>query len=399
MKRRTMGLLLITATGLGFAAWLSLRSAAAYVETAQVTRGPFVRAVADDGVTRVRENYRIDAPVDGTLLRIAVKRGDAVTAGQVVATILPSTPQLLDPRTRAEFTARRDAAKARLGRARALEREAIAAASQSELDAKRIRDLALGAFVSAAERERADIALDMRRRDVDAARFDADAAAHELAEAQAALGRVQSSGVQDASSVWQVRSPVAGRVLQLVQESEGPVTPGTHLLDVGDVSKLEAVIDVLTDEATAIEPQAHVTLTAGDGVRLAGHVRRVEPSARTKISALGIEEQRVDVLVDLLPNPSQLERLGAGYRVDALIEVERIDDAIQIPVAALFRSGPQWAVFKITEGRARLQKVALGPRAQSVAVAISGVESGDQVVLYPADSLRDGARVKVSPET
>lgn len=367
------------------------------VELGRVHRGPFVETLSDDGITRVRERYVITAPVSGTMLRPALKPGDAVAREEVVATIIPSTPELLDPRTYAELVARRNAAEARSARARTLVREAETAKQQAELDVRRIEDLAAQGYVSSTQREQAALALDARRRALEAARFEADASAHELEQAKAALSRLDEARRERGAiaSAWKVRSPIAGRVLVVARESGGPVTVGTELLDIADVRQLEAVIDVLSNEATRIRPGAPVTLSAGSDVVLTGRVRTIEPAARTKISALGVEEQRVNVLVDL--DPTSGETVGDGYRVEARIEVARTGNALQVPTASLFRRGQQWAVYAVKNGRARAVPVSLGTIGTETAIVLSGLAEGDRVVLYPSDELADGSRVTERP--
>jgi HlyD family secretion protein len=393
MSRRSLIVLVVVAV-LAIAAlrWAFAPPAVA-VETAPVTRGLFVQTIEDDGVTRVRDRYVVSAPVSGTLLRPELRVGDAVRADRVVATILPSVPEMLDPRTRAELLARLGAAEARHARAGAMVKQAQAALVKAEADAKRITDLAAQGFVSRTESERATLELDIRRRELEAARFEQDAALHDLQQARAAVGRGTENRRPNAA--WQVRSPVAGAVLSVVRESEGFVAVGAPIMEIGDLGRLEAIVDVLSTEATQIERQAPVALVAGNGVRLAGRVREIAPAARTEVSALGVEEQRVDVYVDLLPNPTVTGKVGDGYRVDAAIEVARVDDAVQVPVAALFRSGEQWAVFRIKEDRAALVPVTLGLRGRDRAVVREGLGAADVVVIYPSDSLRDGARVEI----
>ncbi len=369
----------------------AFRAGPVRVETASVMRAPFVQSIAEDGVTRVRERYQLMAPVAGTVLRLAVDEGDAVQPDQVVATILPSAPQLLDPRTRAELLARVEAAEARLERARTLVRQSDAALKQAQVDARRLADLAKQGFVPGTQREQAELSLDVRRRDSEAARYEADAALHDLEQARAALGRARSGRSEEVAIAWDVRAPVAGAVLSIPQESGGPVALGAPLLEIGDVRRLEAVIDVLTTEATQIAPQAYVGLTAGEGVRLAGRVRTIEPAAFTKVSALGVEEQRVNVIVDLLPNPVRAALVGHGYRVEAQIETERLQDAVQVPLAALFRTGERWQVFVVEGGRARTRTVELGAHGEMTAVVKTGLAEGERVVLYPSDSLEDGS--------
>lgn len=394
MSRRSLLILAIAAV----AALAALRWAFApprvAVETARVTRGTFVQTVDEDGITRVRDRYVVSAALAGILLRPEVEAGDVVKRDQVLTTIIPSAPQMLDPRTRAELLARLGAAEARHARAGALVRQAQSALRQAEADTRRIEELADQNFVSRTERERMTLTLDIRRRELEAALFEKDAALHDLQQARAAVSFGSDGNTSRGKGSWPVRAPVEGSVLRVLRESEGFIAAGTPIMEIGDTARLEAIVDVLSSEATRIEPQAPVTLIAGDGVRLAGRVRAVEPGAYTKVSALGVEEQRVDVVVDLLPNPTLAGRVGDRYRVEAEIQVARDDDAVQVPIAALFRDGQQWAVFRVEDGRAKLTPVTLGSRNREHAVVRSGLAAGQTVVIYPSDSLRDGARVE-----
>ncbi len=395
MTRRA---LLLAATALlalaGLLAW-AFMPAAVRVEVTAVTRGPFVLTVDDDGITRVRERYTVTAPVAGQLLRPPVVAGTPVARGQVVATLIPANPQLLDPRTRAELLARREAAQARRERALALQKQADAALAQALQDARRIDDLARQGFVPASDREKATLAADGRRREQEAAAFEADAALHELQQARAAASRLDAdqAAAQPATAQWPIRAPVAGSVLRLQQESAGPVALGAPLLEIGDVSRLEAVIDVLSEDATGIRPGAPVSLAAGGTLDFSGRVNRLEPAARTRVSALGVEEQRVNVIVDLQADPALLDRLGDGYRVDARIEVARHSDAVQVPTAALFRQDGNWAVYRVVKQRARLTPVRISLRNADTAVVESGLSPGERVVAYPGDAVSDGRRL------
>lgn len=339
MSRRSSAILaLIVLGGLAALRWAFMPPAIT-VETARTIRGPFAQTVDQDGITRVRDHYVVSAPLAGMLLRPHLEAGDPVQREQLLATIIPSAPQMLDPRTHAELVARLAAADARLKRAGALVLQAQSAQRQTEIDTKRIEDLAAQNFVSRTERERAALELDIRRRELEAARFEQDAAAHDQQQARAALSLSQAAGAGRAKDAWPVRAPVAGVVLRVVQESEGVVSPGTPIVEIGDTGRLQAIIDVLSSEATQIHVQAPVTLTAGEGVQLTGRVREIEPGAFTKISTLGVEEQRVNIVVELLPDPRLAGRIGDGYRVEAAIEIARTDGAVQVPVAALFREG------------------------------------------------------------
>jgi HlyD family secretion protein len=365
------------------------------VDTGFVSRGPFLESIEEDGVTRVRERYTITSPVSGTLLRPSLKAGNEVTRNDVVATILPGAPDLLDPRTRSELIARRDAAEARSARARTLVRQAETARQQAELDVRRLEELAAKGYVSNTQREQTALALDARRREVEAAKFEADASLHDLEQSRAAVSRLTDT-LQDragSGSTWAVRSPVAGRVLNVFRESEGPVAAGTNLLEIGNVGELEAVVDVLSTEATRIQPGAAVSLRAGASTLLTGRVRVIEPAAHTKISALGVEEQRVNVIIDIDATEKPRAEVGDGYRVDAQIEVSRAKDALQVPTAALFRTENEWAVYVVREGRARVQPVKVSVMGPTTATIEGGLKEGEEVINYPGDALEAGRRV------
>jgi HlyD family secretion protein len=364
------------------------------VEIASVHAGSFVQTVEDDGITQVRDRYVVAAPVSGTLLRPEVHAGDAVGRGQLLASIVPNAAQMLDARTRTELAARVEAAAAREARAGATLRQAEAAELQAQADQARLEQLGKQGFVSAIERERSALSLELRRKDREAALYEQDAAGHDLQQARAALRQVFGAPSAGNAGTWPVRSPVAGQVLRVLQESEGPVGVGAPILEIGDLTRLEARIDVLTSEAIQIAPQAFVQLDAGGGLQLSGRVRLVEPAARTKVSALGVEEQRVNVIVDLAPSAAAAKRIGDAFRVDARIEIAREDKVLLVPVAAVFRDANHWAVYKVAGKRARLTRIELGARGGAEAIVRSGLAAGDQVVVYPSDSVRDGVRIE-----
>jgi HlyD family secretion protein len=389
-SRPILGLFALVLVG-SVIAWM-FRPVPVPVETTRISRGTFVLTVEDDGVTRVRDRYVVTAPVAGLLLRPALRAGDPVARGDAVAVILPNAAQMLDARTRSELAAQVASAAARASRARALVRQTQAAALQAGNEHRRLEELGEQGFSSQTERERSALTLDLRRKDAEAAKFEADAAEHDLQQARAALGQGRDAAPSKENS-WTLRSPIDGVVLAVRQESETALGVGTPILEIADVHRLEARIDVLSTEATKIPANAYVDLDAG-GVKLAGRVRRIEPSAYTKVSALGIEEQRVDVLVDLLPNSPALNRVGDGYRVDAVIETAREENALLVPLSALFRHATEWAVFAVIDGRARLVPVRVGLRGTEFATVLGGLEAGAEVIEYPSDAVRDGARVQ-----
>jgi HlyD family secretion protein len=376
----------------GVFGWL-FRPAPVPVEIASVERGTFTLTIEEDGITRVRDRYVVTTPVAGLLLRPTLRTGDPVKRGETVAVILPNAAQMLDARTRSELAAQVESTAARASRARSVVRQSEAAALQAESEHRRLEELGVQGFSSQTERERSALTLDLRRKDAEAARFEADAAEHDLQQARAALrqGGFESTGSK--ANSWPLRAPIDGVVLAVRQESETALSVGAPILEIADVRRLEARIDVLSTEATRIPESAYVDLDAG-GVKLAGRVRRIEPSGYTKVSALGIEEQRVDVLVDLLPNATALARVGDGYRVDAVIEISREEDALLIPLSAWFRHGTDWARFRIVDDRARITSLSVGQRGSESATVLSGLDAGANVIEYPSDAVTEGTRVQ-----
>lgn len=394
---KRIGLIVAAVAVAALLTWLAIPSPL-QVDTARVRRGEFTLDVEEDGVTRVRDRYVVAAPVAGLLMRPTLRVGDAVHRGDPVAVIVPNAAQMFDARTRAELAARVQAAAAQAARARSYVRQMEAALVQAEDDHVRIGKLAAQGFASKTEQERAAVTRELRRKDVEAARFEADAAEHDLAQARAAAREVNPG--RDASGAaqnWTLQAPIDGSVLRVVQESEVALGVGAPILEIGDLGRLEARIDVLSTEATRIRPQAYVSLDAG-GVKLAGRVRRVEPSGYLKVSALGIEEQRVDVLVDLLPNPSAMVHVADGYRVDARIEIAREENVLLVPLSALFRQGTDWATFSVVDGRARLTRVRIGQRGEELATVLAGLDEGAEVVVYPSDQVHEGTRVRTTGE-
>ena len=366
------------------------------VEIATVTRGPFRKTVDEDGKTRVRDRYVVSAPVPGRLLRVDLEVGDPVVPGTLLARLVPAAPAPLDARTENEYRERLGTAEATRLRAGANVERATVALAQAKAEEARAAKLADQGFTSRQALDNAQREVELRTKELAAAQFDALAAQHQVAMAQGALVRYrQDAGGRPPGAAWEIRSPVAGRVLRVVQESEAVVAAGAPVMEIGDPRELEVIVDVLTADAAAIRPGAAVELDHGGAAPvLAGRVRLVEPAAFTKISALGVEEQRVNVLIDFAASPTAWGNLGDGHRVDARITVDTVDDAVLVPVSALFRQGEGWAVFAVSGGRAQLRPVATGARNGMVAVVLDGLEPGAQVIAYPADAIADGVAVE-----
>ena len=353
------------------------------VDEAEVTRGPMQVGITDDGVTRVTDLYTVSAPVTGYLTRIELDAGDEVVADSTVVARMagvPSTP--LDARSRAEL---RDA----LSAARAAERGAAASLELARADLDRAEQLASRGFLPRAQLEAARATAQTREADVQRAR--AEARRLEASLAEPAFGGLPGAGP------LLVRSPESGVVLRRLAESEGVVAMGTPLLEIGDPSKIEVVIDLLSREAAQVEPGNPVQITRWGGpLPLAGRVRRVEPFGRLKISALGIEEQRVDVIVDFEEEEAaQISALGHGYQVDGTIVLWRADDALRVPVGALFRAPEgDWAVFVDERGRARMRKVTIGHLNDNYGEVLDGLAEGESVILNAGAQVEDGVRIR-----
>ena len=396
MKRRNqLALALVLLAVAALVAW-ALRPRPVAVETARVTRGPFEQTVSDDGRTRVRERYVVSAPLAGRIERIALEPGDAVKQGQTVAVLTPTAPPFMDARTMTELRQRVGAAEAQLARARAETQKAAAQREQARADLARQKKLAGEGFVSETALEQTELALQVAERGVQAARFAEEASRFELEQTRAALKRYSSG---EPGLKWEIPSPVTGSVLKVVQKSEGPVGLGAALLEVADARSLEAVVDVLSQDAVAIRPGMPARVELGQGVApLPALVRLVEPAAFTKVSALGVEEQRVNVVLDFAGPLDQVWTIGDGFRVEAAIVVHREESATKVPVGALFREGERWMVFVAGGGEARKREVKLERRNSLEATLSAGVQPGEPVVVYPSDALRDGSRIQAAGE-
>jgi HlyD family secretion protein len=394
MKKRN--LILLAAAGVALAllvAW-ALRPQPVAVEAAAVTEGPFEQTVVDDGKTRVRDRYVIAAPLAGSVERVRLEPGDAVRQGQVVALLTPIAPAFLDARTARELQERIGAADAQFSRARAEALKVLAQRDQARADLGRQEKLAAGGFVSPTAREQAELALRTAERAVDAARFAEEAARHDAAQARAALSRYKSG---EPTAKWEVVSPVNGSVLRVVQKSESPVGLGAPLLEVADARSLEAVVDVLSQDAVAIRSGMAARVELGVGVpAVPARVRIVEPAAFTKVSALGVEEQRVNVVLDFAGPLDHVWTMGDGFRVEAHIVTHREEKAIKVPVGALFREGDGWAVFVAEGDRASKRAVKVPRRNGAEAMVEEGLKPGERVIVYPSDALRDGSNIEIT---
>lgn len=361
------------------------------VETAPVARGPLTVGFVEEARTRLRDRYQVSAPVDGVVERIAVEPGDAVAAGATVATMRPARAALFDPANRAQTRARLEAMESELRSSQATVASARAERDRSIAALRRGSALASQSLVA--------------QNELDALRAQSAAATAALASAQARTRSIaelrdgyraalELQGTGDDAMALDLAAPVAGRVIRRHVESETPVRTGQALLDIGDPAALEVVAEVLTADAVRLRSGSPVRLLRWGGEPpLRGHVQRVEPGGFTKVSALGVEEQRVTVVVAIDDPPQRWRALGDGFRVDAEFRVWHADAVLTVPTAALFRDGHEWAVYAVEDGRARLRRVGLGQIGDEAAEVRDGLQEGTHVVLYPGDKVRDGLRV------
>jgi HlyD family secretion protein len=394
MKKKIIWIGLLVFAGLALA-WV-LRPQPVLAETARITRGAFERTVDEQAKTRVREHFVVSTPLAGRVERIALIEGDIVRSGETLAVLHPVEPSLIDARTRSELENRVAAAQAAKERAQVSVIASEAELSQAQADFERSTTLAAQKLVPPAKLEADRLLVALKTQELAAARASVHVAGHEIDVARAALSR--ASGADQGGAAWFIRSPVEGRIVRVMQISEATVGVGTPLLEIADARNLEVVAEVLTSEAAQLKPGARVDLTNwGGATTLEARLRRIEPLAFTKISALGVEEQRVNVLIDIVSPPSEWTTLGEGYRVDAHISAFHSDNVLRVPTGALFRSGEQWTVYRVSaDGRARLTRVEIGQRNATDAELLRGLAENDRVIVYPSDAIKDGTRVASS---
>jgi HlyD family secretion protein len=359
------------------------------VTTAEALVGPMTVTVDEDGRTRAVDRYVVTAPVAGELERMPIRAGERVDRGDAVARIRPLP---LDARTRSQLAAALDAAQARERAAAAALQQAADAATQAEREVERRRRLLDAGALSAEALEQYALAARSAIEQRDGARQAWNAAQADVRAARGALlgGTRPADGTAGSPAAITVRSPASGTIAAVPERSGRVIQPGEVILEITDPSALEVVVDVLSTDAARIEPGMRSELTGWGGPALGATVRRVEPAAFTRLSALGVEEQRVNVILDLDQRPGAL---GDGYRVEASVAVWRADSVLSVPASAVFRNGAGWRVFRVIDRRARLTTVTVGERTGARAQILAGLSPGDEVILFPSDDLQDGTRV------
>lgn len=367
------------------------------VEVARATRGNFQSTIEEDAKTRLRDRYVLSAPLAGRLARVQLREGDAVEAGQVLAVLTPMLPPLLDDRTLREQGARVDIARAQRELAKARASRAMVTLAQAHSDLKRSEQLAQQDFIAPTKLESDRLAMQAALKEQEAAIEQTHVAEHEVRQALAALSAVRGSS---GGRGFELRSPVSGRVLKVHQASENTVALGTPMLELGDTRRLEVVAELLTADALAAKPGSPVLIERWGGPgTLQGRVRLIEPGAYTKVSALGVEEQRVEVLIDISSPPEQWSALGDGFRVGIRVITLAENDALKVPVSTVFplpkEASASMGVFSVEGGRVRLVPVELVARNGEEAWISKGIAPATAVVVYPPGGLTDGQRVRI----
>ena len=377
--------------GLLFSFW----PRAVLVDLVELNKKEFLLTVDEEGKTRIRDVFSLSAPVAGHVLRIDAEVGDEVIANEtVLARIEPSDPSFLDVRSQAEAEANVQAAKSAQKSAAAILVQAQAEMEFADTDVKRSRELIVENTISQRALDEAERAYKTRRAAVTTAQAILQERVFELERAKAQL--MAPAGGHSEHSVCEcvpILAPVSGRILRILHESEGVVAAGHMLLEIGDPTDLEIAIELLSADAVKVSPGHRVIIEGWGGSNaLEGRVRHVEPFGFTKVSALGIEEQRVNVIVDLVSPKNLWAKLGHGYQLDARIVLWESPEVISLPLTALFRNGKGWAVFAYDDGRARLTSVEL-ERHNGLQAQVAGINEGEYVVAHPSDRVFDGAKI------
>ncbi len=387
-RRLVLGLLAVL---VGWGLFQGFRPQAVEMDMGTASRVALRVTLEQEGRTRVLDRYVVTAPVTGHARRLRFEVGNAVERGAILVELEPLRAEALDPRRRAEAQARIAAAESGVS---ATEQRAKAAASGAELaqtELQRVRALRLQGHVSAAAEDRAASEVQRSAADMRSAQFAVITARHEL---EAARTTLKYAGSASSTELVTVRAPVAGRVLKITHKSEGTVASGQPLVEIGDPAALEVEVDLLSFDAVRIHPGTRVVFErwGGEGA-LEGVVRVIEPTGFTKVSALGVEEQRVWVIVAFSSPATQWQRLGDGYRVEASFIVWEGKDILQIPASALFRDGDGWAAFVVEQGKAVKRSVEIGQRTGLSAQVVSGIQAGERVINHPDDRVREGVSV------
>ena len=362
------------------------------VEVGKVARGPLTVRVSEEGKTRVKNRYIVAAPVSGKMRRVQLKPGDEVKAGETLLTVIePMASPLLDARAIAQAQAIVSMREASRKQAEESLAARSSASKMAQADRDRMRAITRDGILSDSDRDRMEAEASMRAAEVRAAEFALQVVDYELAQARATLQRPDPATAAD---LVEVKSPVSGRILKVMQESEMVVASGVQILEIGDPADLEIEAEILSRDAVMIQPGDSVEIEQWGGeTALQARVRRIEPAAFTKVSALGVEEQRVIVLCDLIAPPPAAKTLGDRFRVEVRVAVWHSDEVLVVPAGAMFREGNLWKTYTLRDGVAKLTSLKVGNSDGRSTEVLSGLEAGDEVLMHPPDNVSDGSRV------
>lgn len=387
---------LITLGVLAWAGFLVMRPSVTQVDFAKVESGPLRVTVESDGKTRIRDVFVVAAPVTGRLLRVSVDPGDRVTAGQRIATIEPAEPAFLSARSLSEGRAKVASAEANRDQAKAQVDQARTDVEYAQYTHKRVKDLNKTGYYSQEKLEEAELTLKTKKAALEVAEKTLVSKEFELKQTQAELLQPNSMTTNQPTpeaDCIQVTAPGDGSVLYVAQESETVINAGTPVVQIGEPRNLEIVLEMLTEDAVKLRPGAEAMIEQWGGDSVKGKVRLVEPYGFTKTSALGIEEQRVNVIIDFNEPYERWQHMAHAFKVVARVVWWESDDVLKVPMGALFRQRNRWAVYVVDNGFARLRNIDIGHSTTLEAEVVAGLKPGDQVIMHPSDRIRDGARV------
>lgn len=375
---------------------LGLRAPPILVEVAEVGRAPLRVTIEEEGKARVKDRYEVSSPVSGFIRRIEFEVGDSIERGDMLTELEPLRSDVLDPRRRAEAEARVAAARSALLSAEEQVAAVKAESDHASSEYQRKKKLSQNNVISEEELSTVYTADKRARAMLRSAKFAVDVARYDL---DAASTLLKYSAAQSSEGILKervaIRAPVTGSVLKVHRKSEGVLGAGTPLIELGDPAALEVAVDVLSFDAVRIKPGAAVEITRWGGPLLQGIVRLVEPVGFTEVSALGVEEQRVLVIVDIVTEGEQWRSLGDGYRVEASFILWQQDDVLLVPSSSLFKFEGRWVLYVVEDGYAQWREVRLGQRNGLLVQVLDGVEAGERVIRHPDNALEDGARVKL----
>ena len=391
--KKYIGLSLILALSFSIIFWLILPSPIK-VQLAVVQYGPYSEYIEDDAKTRAIKIYTITAPVMGKLLRINYLEGDTVHQNDILATLLPALPSLLDVRAKDQLEQELGAAEARYEEAKAMLEQAKAALDTALSDFNRKKTLVEKGYVSPSDIEHTELEYKLKQKIVHAAERKVHSAEHDIEKIKAALTATSANQNYSQEKVNLI-APISGTILRINQKSESTVNPGTNIMELADVTRLEIVADILSTDAAQIPNKAKVLIKRWGGpIDLTGTVRTIEPSGYTKISALGVEEQRVNVIIDITSPHEQWNNLGDEFRVDVDIFIYESKQELLVPMSALFRDAEHWAVFVAENGKAIRRIIEIKRHNIDTAIVANGLKEGEKVVLYPGNLISNGVRIK-----